>query len=91
MAKSLNARQWAELVVNVSEVPARDRLVGVSITLAGRLLGVTRSRIHQLLPALRISFVTAESERQPRVGRSSQSLPTLLSVAPTVRDRNTRQ
>ena len=89
MTKEFEAQQWANLVLQAGEAPARDRLVGVSVTLASRLLGVTRSRIHQLLKAKKLAIVDVYDERRTRIGH----LVTLASIAHrrrTVRPRGTQ-
>ena len=89
MAKVLDAQQWANMVVQAGEAPARDRLVGVSVTLASRLLGVSRSRIHQLLKEKKLAIVDVYDERRTRIGH----LVTLASIAHrrrTVRPRRTQ-
>ena len=44
MAKALNVREWVSPVRQFGGTPKRDTVVGVSITLAAWLLGVSRSR-----------------------------------------------
>jgi hypothetical protein len=71
MATRLDARQWVSLVTKYSgdgDVPQRDTLVGVSVTLAARLLGVTRSRIHQLLKTKKLFTVDVYDETDRRIG-----------------------
>ena len=55
----------------------RDTVVGVSITLAAWLLGVSRSRVHQLLKGRKLSAVDVYDERHVRIGH----LVTLASIA----------
>jgi hypothetical protein len=45
MAKVLHVREWVSLVRQFGGTPKRDTVVGVSITLAAWLLGVSRSRV----------------------------------------------
>jgi len=52
-------------------------LVGVSVTLAARLLGVSRSRVHQLLKAKKLAAVGVYDEQQIRIGH----MVTLASIA----------
>jgi hypothetical protein len=89
MAKQLSVQQWAALVTQSGVSSARDRLVGVSITLAARLLEVSRSRIHQLLKAKKLKIVNVYDERKTRIGH----MVTLASIAHrrrTVRPRRTQ-
>jgi predicted HTH domain antitoxin len=89
MAKVLAARQWAALVAQCGETRDRDRYVGVSVTLAARLLGVSRSRVHQLLNARKLVAVDVYDERRIRIGH----MVTLASIAyrrRTVRPRRTQ-
>ena len=53
----MTATEWAALVHGSPAGGNRDRLVGVSITLAAKLLGVSRSRVHQLINAAKLSVV----------------------------------
>lgn len=67
----------------------RDRLIGVSVTLAAHLLGVSRVRVHQLLKARKLSAVDVFDERRTRIGH----MVTLASIAHrrrTVRTRRTQ-
>ncbi len=77
MAKALQVRDWVSLVRQFAGTPQRDTLVGVSITLAARLLGVSRSRVHQLLNARKLSAVDVYDERHVRIGH----LVTLASIS----------
>jgi hypothetical protein len=76
MAKVLNVREWVSLVRQFGGTPKRDTVVGVSITLAAWLLGVSQSRVHhlltgvhQLLKGRKLSAVDVYDERRLRIGR----------------------
>jgi hypothetical protein len=89
MAIKLDARKWAALVKEGGETRERDRLVGVSLTLAARLLDVSRSRVHQLVKLRKLITVDVFDERQTRIGH----MVTLASIAHrrrTVRPRRTQ-
>jgi hypothetical protein len=89
MATTLDVRQWVGLVRKHGESRDRDRLVGVSITLAARLLGISRSRVHQLLNASKLAAVDVYDERHTRIGH----MITMASIAHrrrTVRPRRTQ-
>ena len=89
MPQILGAHQWAALVGQLSDPRERDRMVGVSVTLAARLLGVSRSRVQQLLKANKLSVVDVYDERRKRIGH----MVTLASIAHrrrTVRPRRTQ-
>ena len=77
MAKVLHVREWVSLVRQFGGTPKRDTVVGVSITLAAWLLGVSRSRVHQLLKGRKLSAVDVYDERRVRIGR----LVTLAFIA----------
>lgn len=88
MARSMSARDWATAVHHTAKNSERDRLVGVSITLAAKLLGVTRSRVHQLVTSGKLSVVDV-FDGSIRIGH----LVTLSSIdyrRRTVRPRRTQ-
>jgi hypothetical protein len=72
MAKVLHVREWVSLVRQFGGTPKRDTVVGVSITLAAWLLGVSRSRVHQLLKGRKLSAVDVYDERHVRIGHLSR-------------------
>ena len=89
MATQFGIDKWVELVKHHEGTRKRDHLVGVSVTLAARLLGVTRSRVHQLLKARKLVVVDVFDERRVRIGH----MVTLASIARrrrTVRPRLTQ-
>jgi hypothetical protein len=89
MAKTLQADDWVSMVRESGGTPKQDSLIGVSVTLAGRLLGVSRSRVHQLLKARKLATVDVYDERRTRIGH----MVTLASIAHrrrTVRPRRTQ-
>jgi len=89
MSRALDVREWASLVRQFETTPKRDSLIGVSVTLAARLLGVSRSRVQQLLKTKKLTVVDAYDERRIRIGH----LVTLASIAHrrcTVRARRTQ-
>jgi hypothetical protein len=90
MAISLDARRWTDLMTRYSAAsPERDRLVGVSVTLAARLLRISRSRVHQLLNEKKLAAVDVHDESGVRIGH----MVTLASIAHrrrTVRARPTQ-
>ncbi len=57
--------------------PKRDSLIGVSVTLAARLLGISRSRVHQLLNAKKLAAVDVYDEQRTRIGH----MVTLASIS----------
>jgi hypothetical protein len=89
MATVFQVREWASLVKRLGGTPRRDSVVGLSITLTAYVLGVSRSRVHQLLKGGKLSAVDVYDGRQVRVGH----LITLSSIARrrrTVRPRRTQ-
>ena len=89
MATQFGIDKWVELVKRHEGTRKRDHLVGVSVTLAARLLGVTRSRVHQLLKARKLVAVDVFDERCTRIGH----MVTLASIEHrrrTVRPRPTQ-
>jgi hypothetical protein len=89
MARAMQVRQWVAMVREVGTRPDRDTLIGVSITLAARLLGVSRSRVHQLLKVRKLAAVDVYDEQRTRIGH----MVTLASIARrrrTVRPRRTQ-
>jgi hypothetical protein len=68
MAMALDFEQWVALVKQQGETRGRDRLVGVIVTLAARLLDISRSRVHQLLRAKKLTAVDVYDERRTRIG-----------------------
>lgn len=89
MARNLQVQEWVELVRETNASAARDSLIGVSVTLAARLLGVSRARVHQLLNARKLAAVDVFDERRTRIGH----MVTLASIARrrrSVRPRRTQ-
>lgn len=89
MAKSLDVNEWVSMVKASATTLMRDRLVGVSVTLAARLLGISRARVHQLLRSQKLRAVDVYDERNARIGH----MVTLASIAHrrrTVRPRRTQ-
>ena len=69
--------------------PRRDQLIGVSVTLAARLLGISRARVHQLLRSKKLRAVDVYDERHTRIGH----MVTLASIERrrrTVKPRRTQ-
>ena len=84
----LQTEAWVERVRRCASPRERDALIGVSLTLAARLLGVTRSRVHQLVKANKLSVVDVFDGRV-RIGH----LVTLASIESrrrTVKPRRTQ-
>jgi hypothetical protein len=89
MARTLHVNEWVSMVAASAASPNRDRLIGVTVTLAGRLLGVSRARVHQLLRAKKLQAVDVYDERRIRIGH----MVTLASIEHrrrTVRPRRTQ-
>jgi hypothetical protein len=89
MRRAFEARHWASLVAAQAETLKRDHLLGVSVTLAARLLTISRSRVHQLVKAKKLAIVDIYDERHARIGH----MVTLASIAHrrrTVRPRRTQ-
>jgi hypothetical protein len=63
----LSADQWSASVRQCTHVLERDHLIGVSITLAAKLLNVCRSRVHQLIGSQKLSLVSVY-EGKRRIG-----------------------
>lgn len=84
----LSADQWSESVRQCVQFSERDKLVGVSLTLAAKLLSVSRSRVHQLVRLKKLSVVSVYDGNR-RIGH----LVTLASIdhrRRTVRPRRTQ-
>ncbi len=89
MARTLDAAEWAARVKQCAGTPERDRLIGLSVTLAARLLGVTRSRVHQLIKTKKLAVMDVYDETHTRIGH----LVTIASIEHrrrTVRPRRTQ-
>ena len=89
MATALDVERWVDLVRQHGETRERDRLLGVTVTLAARLLGVSRCRVHQLLKTRKLVAVDVYDERRTRIGH----MVTLASIAHrrrTVKPRRTQ-
>ena len=89
MAKALHVNDWVSMVKASTAVPKRDTLLGVSVTLAARLLGISRARVHQLLRAQKLRAVDVYDERHTRIGH----MVTLASIEHrrrTVKPRRTQ-
>lgn len=89
MTRALQVREWVSMVREAGATPNRDRVMGVSVTLAARLLGVSRSRVHQLLKARKLLAVDVYDERHVRIGH----MVTLASISHrrrTTRPRRTQ-
>ena len=89
MARTLRVNDWVSMVREFGATPKRDGVIGVSVTLAARLLGVSRSRVHQLLRARKLAVVDVYDELHTRIGH----MVTLASIAHrrrTVRPRRTQ-
>jgi hypothetical protein len=76
MARVLQVREWVNLIRVPRNPSAWVNLVGVSVTLAARLLGVSRSRVHQLLKAKKLAAVDVYDEHHIRIGH----MVTLASI-----------
>jgi hypothetical protein len=68
VAKALHVNDWVSMVKAVATTPKRDRLIGVSVTLAARLLGISRARVHQLLRSQKLRAVDVYDESHIRIG-----------------------
>ena len=66
MAKALHVNDWVSMVKAFAATPKRDRLIGVSVTLAARLLGISRARVHQLLRSKKLRAVDVYDEHEAR-------------------------
>ena len=89
MARTMQVREWVTLIREAGATPQLDSLIGVSVTLAARLLGVSRSRVHQLLKTRKLAAVDVFDEQRTRIGH----MVTLASIARrrrTVRPRRTQ-
>ncbi len=89
VAKALHVNDWVSMVRTSATTPTRDRLIGVSVTLAARLLGVSRARVHQLLRSRKLRAVDVYDERHTRIGH----MVTLRSIERrrrTVKPRRTQ-
>jgi predicted transcriptional regulator len=89
VVKALHVNDWVSMVRAFAATPKRDRLIGVSVTLAARLLGVSRARVHQLLRSQKLRAVDVYDERHIRIGH----MVTLASIERrrrTVRPRRTQ-
>src|ERR1700716_2264337 len=87
IAKVLQVR--VSLVRQFGGTPKRDTVMGVSVTLAAWVLGVSRSRVCQLLKGRKLSGVDVYDDRRIRIGH----LVTLASIAHrrrVVRPRSTQ-
>jgi hypothetical protein len=76
VAKALDVNDWVSLVKTFAATPRRDSLIGVSVTLAARLLGISRARVHQLLRSKKLRTVDVYDERHTRIGH----MVTLASI-----------
>jgi hypothetical protein len=88
MVRMFRAPEWTRLVWQSTDGRDRDKLLGVSVTLAAKLLGVTRSRVHQLVKTRKVSIVDVY-DAGIRIGH----LVTLASIEHrrrTVRPRRTQ-
>ena len=89
MTEALNVDDWVSMVRESANTPKRDKLIGVSVTLAARLLGVSRVRVHQLLRTQKLRAVDVYDERETRIGH----MVTLASIEHrrrTVKPRRTQ-
>jgi hypothetical protein len=89
VAKALHVNDWVSMVRTSAATPERDRLIGVSVTLAARLLGISRARVHQLLRTQKLRVVDVYDERRTRIGH----MVTLASIERrrrTVKPRRTQ-
>lgn len=89
MARTMQVREWVRMMKESDSKSKRDHLIGVSVTLAAWLLGVSRSRVHQLLRARKLVTLDIYDEQRTRIGH----LVTLASIAHrrrTVRPRRTQ-
>ena len=89
MTRALKVRDWVTMMRECGQTPGRDSLIGVSVTLAARLLGISRSRVHQLLNARKLAALDVYDEQRNRIGH----MVTLASITRrrrTVRQRRTQ-
>ena len=88
LTRRLGIRQWVALVTQYTQSGPRDRFVGVSCTLAAKLLAVSRSRVAQLIRSGKLTVVDVY-DGSIRIGH----LVTLSSIdhrRRTVRPRRTQ-
>jgi len=76
VAQALHVNDWVSMVKTFAASPKRDRLIGVSVTLAARLLGISRARVHQLLRSKKLRVVDVYDEQRTRIGH----MVTLASI-----------
>ncbi len=89
MQRTVSVSKWAARVRDCANAAERERFIGVSMTLAARLLGVSRSRVQQLLKAGKLAVIDVLDERRVRIGH----LVTIASIERrrrTVRPRRTQ-
>jgi hypothetical protein len=89
LAKVFEVRDWVSAVRELGASPQRDAVVGVSITLAAWLLGISRSRVHQLLKTRKLTAVDVYNDRRTRIAH----MVTFASIARrhrTVKPRRTQ-
>jgi hypothetical protein len=89
VTQALHVNDWVSMVRTCATTPKRDGLIGVSVTLAARLLGISRARVHQLLRTQKLTTVDIYDERRIRIGH----LVTLASIEHrrrTVKPRRTQ-
>jgi len=89
MAHRVEVRRWVARVRKCASAAERERFIGVSVTLAARLLYVSRSRVQQLLKAGKLTVIDVLDERRVRIGH----LVTIASIERrrrTVRPRRTQ-
>jgi hypothetical protein len=84
-----DVQRWVALIRQYEGKPERDRLVGVTVKLAARLLGISRSRVHQLLRSRKLVAVNVRDERGARIGHMV-SLWSIGHRRRTVRPRKTQ-
>jgi len=76
VAQTLHVNDWVSMVKTSAASRKRDRLIGLSVTLAARLLGISRARVHQLLRSKKLRAVDVYDEHHTRIGH----MVTLASI-----------
>ncbi len=76
MAPEVRVKRWVERVRDCASATERERFLGVSVTLAARLLRVSRARVQQLVKAGKLRVIDVRDERGVRIGH----LVTMASI-----------
>ncbi len=68
MKRAYTARQWRERYKDCSTAEERRKIIGPPINLAAEVLGITRTRVHQLVKEGKLDSISVYDDVGHRIG-----------------------